>query len=137
MKYKFGDRVIPLVERGVAHEGDVGVVDAIHKENGTYTVGFYAAEDCLVGSSVYYEEELRPFEEKDRPAPFAIGDIVKTKKTLLQFPKGSMGEVLQLFPETKGVAVKVSDPTTHLPFTMPYGYDELELIEKHEHHHEH
>ena len=49
MKYKVGDKVIVLVERGVAKEGDVGVIDAVHKE--TYTVGFYATEDALIGNA--------------------------------------------------------------------------------------
>jgi hypothetical protein len=106
MKYKFGDRVIPLIERGVAHEGDVGVVDAIHKENGTYTVGFYAAEDCLVGSNVYYEDELRPFEEKDRPAPFAIGDIVKTKRPSSNSPKGAWAKSFSFSPKPKALPSK-------------------------------
>ena len=48
MRYKVGDPVIVMVERGIAKEGDVGVIDAVHKD--CYTVGFYATEDALIGN---------------------------------------------------------------------------------------
>ena len=134
MKYQLGSFVRVLVARDCALEGDVGVIDAIHKENQTYTVGFYAAEDCMVGSARFYEEELIRYEKESKKAPFESGDIVETLLDNLDQMKGSQGEVIAVYPKTSAVAVKFEKKDGSYPTILPYAFDEVRLLHKHEHH---
>ena len=134
MKYKLGSFVRVLVARDCALEGDVGVVDAIHKENQTYTIGFYAAEDCMVGSARFYEEELAPYEKESKKSPFENGDVIQTLVDNLTQEKGSIGEVIAVYPKTNAIAVKFEQKDGGYPTILPYAFDEVVLLHKHEHH---
>ena len=118
MKYKVGDKVIVLVERGIAKEGDVGVIDAVHKD--TYTVGFYATEDALIDSASYYPEELRLAEEKHLVSPFEKGERVITKKEVAGYPAGLKGIVMDVYPEKHALAVQVIKDGDDFPAILPY-----------------
>ena len=131
MKYKVGSFVRVLVERDCAQEGDVGVVDAVHPDQGCYTIGFYAAEDCMVGSARFYEEELAPYKKEKVKAPFENGDIVETLIDNLNIPKGSEGEVIMVYPKTNAIAVKFLQKDGSFPIILPFAYDEARIITKH------
>ncbi len=118
MRYKVGDKVIVLVERGVAKEGDVGVIDAVHKD--TYTVGFYATEDALIDSASYYPEELRLAEEQHLVSPFEKGERVITKKEVAGYPAGLKGIVMDVYPEKHALAVQVIKDGDDFPAILPY-----------------
>ena len=118
MKYKVGDKVIVMVERGVAKEGDVGVVDAVHED--AYTVGFYATEDALIGNASYHPEELRPAEEVQAFSPFEKGDRVITKKEVAGYPSGLKGIVMDVYPEKHALAVQVIKEGDDFPAILPY-----------------
>lgn len=118
MKYKVGDKVIVLVERGIAKEGDVGVIDAVHKD--TYTVGFYATEDALIDSASYYPEELRLAEEQHLVSPFEKGERVITKKEVAGYPAGLKGIVMDVYPEKHALAVQVIKDGDDFPAILPY-----------------
>ena len=113
MRYKVGDKVIVLVERGIAKEGDVGVIDAVHKD--TYTVGFYATEDALIDSASYYPEELRLAEEQHLVSPFEKGERVITKKEVAGYPAGLKGIVMDVYPEKHAWRSKLSKTGTISP----------------------
>ena len=118
MRYKVGDKVIVLVERGIAKEGDVGVIDAVHKD--TYTVGFYATEDALIDSASYYPEELRLAEEQHLVSPFEKGERVITKKEVAGYPAGLKGIVMDVYPEKHALAVQVIKEGDDFPAILPY-----------------
>ena len=118
MRYKVGDKVIVLVERGIAKEGDVGVIDAVHKD--TYTVGFYATEDALIDSASYYPEELRLAEEQHLVSPFEKGERVITKKEVAGYPSGLKGIVMDVYPEKHALAVQVIKDGDDFPAILPY-----------------
>ena len=118
MRYKVGDKVIVLVERGIAKEGDVGVIDAVHKD--TYTVGFYATEDALIDSASYYPEELRLAEEQHLVSPFEKGERVITKKEVAGYPAGLKGIVMDVYPEKHALAVQVIKDGDDFPAILPY-----------------
>ena len=118
MKYKVGDKVIVLVERGIAKEGDVGVINAVHKD--TYTVGFYATEDALIDSASYYPEELRLAEEQHLVSPFEKGERVITKKEVAGYPAGLKGIVMDVYPEKHALAVQVIKDGDDFPAILPY-----------------
>ena len=118
MRYKVGDKVIVLVERGIAKEGDVGVIDAVHKD--TYTVGFYATEDALIDSASYYPEELRLAEEQHLVSPFEKGERVITKKEVAGYPTGLKGIVMDVYPEKHALAVQVIKDGDDFPAILPY-----------------
>ena len=118
MRYKVGDKAIVLVERGVAKEGDVGVIDAVHKD--TYTVGFYATEDALIDSASYYPEELRLAEEQHLVSPFEKGERVITKKEVAGYPAGLKGIVMDVYPEKHALAVQVIKDGDDFPAILPY-----------------
>ncbi|MEE5995866.1 MAG: hypothetical protein V3G53_04900, partial [Candidatus Enteromonas sp.] len=113
--------------RGAANEGDVGVIDAIHENDRTYTVGFYAAEDCLIDSCVYHEDEIRPFEGSHLHGPYEVGERVKTLEEKYTFPKGTIGEVVSVYTETQAVAVKVLNDKKEEAI-LPYGYNEVSKL---------
>ncbi len=126
MKYKVGDKVIVLVERGVAKEGDVGVIDAVHKEG--YTVGFYATEDALIGNASYYPEELRPLEKEGMVSPFEKGEHVITKAEVAGYPAGLKGIVMDVYPEKHALAVQVIKDGDDFPAILPYKEENVEKI---------
>ena len=126
MKYKVGDKVIVLVERGVAKEGDVGVIDAVHKD--TYTVGFYATEDALIGNASYYPEELRPAEEQTLCSPFEKGEHVITKAEVAGYPAGLKGIVMDVYPEKHALAVQVIKEGDDFPAILPYKEENVAKI---------
>ena len=127
MKYKVGDKVIVLVERGVAKEGDVGVIDAVHKE--TYTVGFYATEDALIGNASYYPEELRPADEESLVSPFEKGERVITKTEVAGYPAGLKGIVMDVYPEKHALAVQVIKDGDDFPAILPYKEENVAKID--------
>ncbi len=126
MKYKVGDKVIALIERGVAKEGDVGVVDAVHKD--TYTVGFYATEDALIDSVSYYQDELRPAEEKTMDSPFDKGERVMTKAEVAGYPAGLIGIVMDVYPEKHALAVQVIKDGDDFPAILSYSEENVAKI---------
>ncbi|MBP5092371.1 MAG: hypothetical protein J6328_07485 [Bacilli bacterium] len=139
MRYKFGDRVIPLIKKGAANEGDVGVIDAVHEKEKNYTVGFYAAEDCLIDSLTFFEDELRPFEGAEEEAPYEIGERLRTLVEKYSFPEGIIGEVVAIYGQTKAVALKVLNDKGEAAI-LPYAYREVAKIldgAPHCHHHHH
>ena len=133
MRYKVGDFVKVLVARDCALEGDTGVIDAIHSDNGSYTVGFYAAEDCMVGSARFYEEELIPYEKKHVHTAFEQGDRVKTLIDIEHIQKGSIGEVTAIYEEKDVAIVAFPNENGGYPTIFPYPFTSLELVEKHHH----
>ena len=118
MKYKVGDKVTVLVQRDIAKEGDIGVIDAVHKD--TYTVGFYATEDALIGSASYYPEEVAPAEERLVASPFKKGGHVKTLVEVAGYPAGLVGIVMDTYPEKKALAVQVIKEGDDFPAILPY-----------------
>ncbi len=124
MKYKVGDKVVVMVKRGIAKEGDMGVIDAVHKE--TYTVGFYATEDALIDSESYYPEELRPAEEANLVSPFEKGDHVITKEEVAGYPAGLKGIVMDAYPEKHALAVQVIKEGDDFPAILPYKEESVE-----------
>ena len=134
MKYKVGDFVHVLVARDAALEGDVGVIDAVHSDTQSYTVGFYAAEDCMVGSARFFEEELSPYEKKHEHAPFNVGDIVLTLTDNNQIQAGTAGEIVAVYPKSNGAAVQFENKDGQFPTILPYPFDALRLLQRHEHH---
>ncbi len=124
MKYKVGDKVVVMVKRGIAKEGDMGVIDAVHKE--TYTVGFYATEDALIDSESYYPEELRPAEEANLVSPFEKGDHVITKEEVAGYPAGLKGIVMDTYPEKRALAVQVIKEGDDFPAILPYKEESVE-----------
>ena len=130
MKYKVGDFVTVLVAKDVALEGDIGVIDAVHSSTQSYTVGFYAAEDCMVGSARFYEEELSPYEKKDNPFNFSIGDQIKTLVDNQNIPAGSVGEIISIFEKEKGIAVKFEILSGAFPTILPYSMKDVERFDK-------
>ena len=127
MKYKFGDRVVTLIKRGLANEGDVGVIDAVHEKDGNYTVGFYAAEDCLIDAATFYEDEIRPFEGEHVHGPYDVGERVKTLEEKYTFPAGTLGEVVAVYEVTQAVAVKVHNEKGEEAI-LPYAYSEVSKL---------
>ena len=130
MKYEVGSFVKVLVKRDCAQEGDVGVVDAIHPQSNSYTIGFYAAEDCLMGSARFHEEELEPYRKQSKKDEFEIGDIVETKIAQSNIPEKSIGEILAVYPQTKGVAVEFKKNDGEFPIILPYRYEDVRIIKK-------
>ncbi len=126
MKYKVGDKVIVLVERGVAKEGDVGVIDAVHKER--YTIGFYATEDALIGNASYYPEELRPLEKEGMVSPFEKGEHVITETEVAGYPAGLKGIVMDVYPEKHALAVQVIKDGDDFPAILPYKEENVQKI---------
>ncbi len=124
MKYQVGDKVVVMVKRGIAKEGDIGVIDAVHKE--TYTVGFYATEDALIDSESYYPEELRPAEEANLVSPFEKGDHVITKEEVAGYPAGLKGIVMDTYPEKRALAVQVIKEGDDFPAILPYKEESVE-----------
>lgn len=135
MKFEVGSFVRVLVARDCAQEGDVGVVDAVHPDQGYYTIGFYAAEDCMVGSAKFYDEELEPYEKKSDRTPFESGDIVETLIDNLHVQKGTEGEVIMVYPDTKAIAVQFKQKDGGFPAILPYRFDEVRIIMKHQYTH--
>ena len=123
MKFQAGDAVKILVERGVAKEGDVGVVTAVHPDH--YVVGFYATEGALIDSQNFYPEELAPAENVDTSAPFEKEDEVEVLKERYGYPAGLVGEIMDVYPEKKAAAVKLKKPEDDFPAILPYPWDEL------------
>ena len=131
MKYQVGSFVKVLVARDCALEGNVGVIDAVHEKEQTYTVGFYAAEDCMMGSARFYEEELAPYKQSKAKEKYEVGDIVESLVDKPTKEKGNEGEVIAVYPETKAIAVSFQKEK-EFPIILPYGYDEVRLILKKE-----
>lgn len=127
MKYQVGDKVVVMVKRGIAKEGDMGVIDAVHKE--TYTVGFYATEDALIDSESYYPEELRPAEEANLVSPFEKGDHVITKEEVAGYPAGLKGIVMDTYPEKRALAVQVIKEGDDFPAILPYKEESVEKVD--------
>lgn len=119
--------MIALVERGIAKEGDVGMIDAVHKE--TYTVGFYATEDALIGSASYYPDELRPAEESVFSSPFEKGEQVITKAEVAGYPAGLEGTVMDVYPEKHALAVQVIKKGDDFPAILPYKEENVAKID--------
>lgn len=130
MKFQVGDRVSILVERNNMKEGEVGVVDAVHKDTSSYTIGFYAAEDCMIASARFYEEELAPYQSQAKPTLFEIGDIVKTLFDSPYMKAYAVGEVVAVYPETKSIVVKFDNENGGYPIFSPYRNIEVALIKK-------
>lgn len=130
MKFKVGDFVTVLVAKDVALEGDVGVIDAVHASTQSYTVGFYAAEDCMVGSARFYEEELAPYEKQYQQQGYAIGDQVRTLVPNQNIPEGSIGEIISVFEKEQGIAVKFEILAGAFPTILPYSFKDVERVEK-------
>lgn len=126
-KFKVGDPVIVMVERGIAKEGDVGVIDAVHE--GCYTVGFYATEDALIGNARYYEDELRPQLEEESHSPFEKGEKVRTLKEVATYPAGLLGIVMDVYPSSHALAVQVIKSGDEFPAVLPYKEDEVEKVD--------
>lgn len=126
MKYKVGDPVIVMVERGVAKEGDVGVIDAVHSN--CYTVGFYATEDALIGNARYYEDELRPQLEKEEKSSFEKGEKVLTLKEVATYPAGLVGIVMDVYPSKKALAIQVIKDGDEFPAVLPYLEEDVQRI---------
>lgn len=126
MRFKVGDPVIVMVERGIAKEGDVGVVDAVFKDH--YTVGFYATEDALIGNGTYYEEELRPQEEKTLESPFEKGEKVLTLEEVATYPAGLVGIVMDVYPEKQALAVQVIKGGDEFPAVLPYKEEQVKKL---------
>ena len=126
MRYKVGDPVIVMVERGIAKEGDVGVIDAVHKD--CYTVGFYATEDALIGNGKYYEDELRPQLEKEEESSFRKGEKVLTLKEVATYPAGLVGIVIDVYPNKKALAVQGIKEGEEFPAVLPYLEEDVQKL---------
>ncbi len=126
MRFKVGDPVIVMVERGIAKEGDVGVVDAVFKDH--YTIGFYATEDALIGNGTYYEEELRAQEERHMESPFEKGERVLTLEEVATYPSGLIGIVMDVYPEKKALAVQVIKDGDEFPAVLPYKEEQVKKL---------
>lgn len=113
-----------MVERGVAKEGDVGVIDAVHET--FYTVGFYATEDALIGNAKFFPDELRPAERQELKSPFEKGEKVITKKEVAGYPSGLKGIVMDVYPEKKALAVKVIKENDDFPAILPYKEEDIQ-----------
>jgi len=122
MKYKVGDYVYSLIERGRISEGDLLKVDAIHSKERSYACSLYLTEDAKEDEAIFFEEELSPAEEKETgPLPIESGDEVITLSDMPGAPKGSEGTVLESYPKSKGAAVQIHDT----PYVLPYPWGEL------------
>ena len=135
MRYKIGDFVKTLIQKGEVKEGDVGVIDAIHLDS--YTVGFYATEDALLYSGPCYEEELAPYEKKEEISELVEGDVVELTEELPSLPALSVGEIVSKIDD--GVyACSFAIPSMSIPLLVPVKASCLRKIghhEKEEHHH--
>ena len=136
MKFKVGDSVITLVEKGTVKEGDIGHIDAVHPTSKTYTVGFYATEDALLYSGKFAEEELSFAPTKQGNAPYVPGDVIEVLADLVGISKGSVGEIVsEISPGVYAVSFEV--PTMSIPLLMPVKAEDFRKIGHHETHHHH
>ena len=136
MKYKIGDMVISLLERGTVKEGDVGCIDAIHKDNCSYTVGFYATEDALLYSGRFREEELRPHVKNEETALYEEGDVVELLVDMPSLPKGSVGEIVSLIsPGVYAASFAIESMT--VPLLVPVQAENIRKLGHHESPHSH
>lgn len=137
MRFKRGDSVLTLVERGTAREGDVGVIDAIHPGDQSYTVGFYATEDALLYSGRFHDDELAPHAKKPTHAILEEGDVVELLSPLPSLEKGAVGQVSAVL-ENHCYAVAFAIPSMSIPLLVPVPETELKKLghneESHHHH---
>ena len=134
MRFKRGDFVISLVEKGPVREGDVGTIDAVHPDS--YTVGFYATEDALLYSGSFHDEELAPYVKNEARGALNEGDIVETLVEFPSLPAGSVGQVVSTL--SKGVyAVSFGIEGVELPLLFPVEETNLRKIGHQESHHHH
>lgn len=134
MRFKRGDFVISLIEKGTVREGDVGTIDAVHPDS--YTVGFYATEDALLYSGTFFDEELAPYQKEEARPSFIEGDIVELLADYPSLPKGSVGEIVAsigpgIFAMSSGVE------GAELPLLVPVKEKDLRRIGHRESDHHH
>lgn len=137
MKFKIGDSVITLVERGSVKEGDIGCIDAIHQKEDCYTVGFYATEDALLYSGRFRDEELCLAKPEEAPGALEEGDVVELLQDLPGINKGSIGEIVSGLDKDV-YAARFSVPGLEIPLLMPVKVSfikKLGHVEPKHHHH--